>query len=52
MERSSCSTPSHSIPPLRIDGSELRYNQPDPYLPDLLICRPELAEEALRALAG
>ncbi len=36
----------------RIDGSELRYNQPDPYLPDLLICRPELAEEALRALAG
>ena len=36
----------------RIDGGELRYNQPDPYLPDLLICRPELAEEALRALAG
>lgn len=36
----------------RIDGSELRYNQPDPYLPDLLICRPELAEEALRALVG
>jgi 3'(2'), 5'-bisphosphate nucleotidase len=36
----------------RIDGSELRYNQADPYLPDLLICRPELAEEALRAVAG
>ena len=36
----------------RIDGSELRYNQPDPYLPDLLICRPELAAEALRALLG
>ncbi len=36
----------------RIDGSELRYNQPDPYLPDLLICRPELAADALRALAG
>jgi 3'(2'), 5'-bisphosphate nucleotidase len=36
----------------RIDGGALRYNQPDPYLPDLLICRPELAEEALRALAG
>ncbi len=36
----------------RIDGSPLRYNQPDPYLPDLLICRPELAEEALRALVG
>jgi 3'(2'), 5'-bisphosphate nucleotidase len=36
----------------RIDGSELRYNQPDPYLPDLLICRPEFAAEALRALVG
>ena len=36
----------------RIDGSPLRYNQPDPYLPDLLICRPELATEALRALVG
>lgn len=32
----------------RIDGSPFRYNQPDPYMPDLLICRPELAEEALR----
>jgi 3'(2'), 5'-bisphosphate nucleotidase len=36
----------------RIDGSELRYNQPDPYLPDLLICRPELASLALDALRG
>jgi 3'(2'), 5'-bisphosphate nucleotidase len=27
----------------RIDGSPLRYNQPDPYLPDLLMCRPDLA---------
>jgi 3'(2'), 5'-bisphosphate nucleotidase len=36
----------------RIDGSALRYNQPDPYLPDLLICRPELAAEALAALVG
>lgn len=27
----------------RLDGSPLRYNQPDTYLPDLLICRPELA---------
>jgi 3'(2'), 5'-bisphosphate nucleotidase len=36
----------------RIDGSPLRYNQPDPYLPDLLICRPELAAEALAALRG
>jgi 3'(2'), 5'-bisphosphate nucleotidase len=34
----------------RIDGSPLRYNQPDPYLPDLLICRRELAAPALAAL--
>ena len=31
----------------RIDGSELRYNRQDPLLPDLLICRPELAEAVL-----
>jgi 3'(2'), 5'-bisphosphate nucleotidase len=34
----------------RIDGSELVYNNADPYLPDLLICRPELAEPVLTAL--
>jgi 3'(2'), 5'-bisphosphate nucleotidase len=27
----------------RVDGRPLVYNQPDPWLPDLLICRPELA---------
>jgi len=32
----------------RLDGSPLRYNNADPYLPDLVICRPELAEEVLR----
>jgi 3'(2'), 5'-bisphosphate nucleotidase len=38
----------------RADGSPLRYNGEDPYLPDLLICRPELAGRVLghfRALA-
>lgn len=35
----------------RLDGSELRYNLPDPYLPDLLVCRPELLERVLAALA-
>ena len=35
----------------RLDGSPLRYNQRDPWLPDLLICRPDLAEPVLRALA-
>jgi 3'(2'), 5'-bisphosphate nucleotidase len=28
----------------RLDGEPLRYNREDPYLPDLLICRPEVAE--------
>ncbi len=34
----------------RIDGSPLRYNQGDPWLPDILICRPELARSTLRAV--
>jgi 3'(2'), 5'-bisphosphate nucleotidase len=36
----------------RLDGSPLRYNQADPYLPDLIICRPELAAEILKAAAA
>ena len=35
----------------RIDGSPLVYNQPDVLLPDLLICRPELAAKLLEACA-
>ena len=35
----------------RIDGSPLRYNRLDPYLPDLLICRPEYAEQVLSEVA-
>jgi 3'(2'), 5'-bisphosphate nucleotidase len=35
----------------RVDGSPLVYNSEHPYLPDLLICRAELAEELLRAIA-
>ena len=31
----------------RLDGSPLRYNQPNPWLPDLVICRPKLAEAVL-----
>jgi 3'(2'), 5'-bisphosphate nucleotidase len=34
----------------RLDGSPLRYNQPDVWLPDLLICRPELADAVLAAV--
>lgn len=36
----------------RVDGSPMRYNNADTSLPDLLICRPELAEIALRAVAA
>jgi 3'(2'), 5'-bisphosphate nucleotidase len=35
----------------RLDGSRLRYNQPDPWLPDLVICRPEVAPGLLAALS-
>jgi 3'(2'), 5'-bisphosphate nucleotidase len=35
----------------RLDGSPLVYNQPDPWLPDLLICRVELADRVLDTLA-
>jgi 3'(2'), 5'-bisphosphate nucleotidase len=37
---------------VRLDGSPLRYNEPDPWLPDLLVCRPELAETILTAVAA
>lgn len=36
----------------RLDGSPMLYNNPDPYLPDLLICRPELADRCLEILAN
>jgi 3'(2'), 5'-bisphosphate nucleotidase len=31
----------------RLDGSPLEYNRPDPLLPDLVVCRPELADAVL-----
>lgn len=34
----------------RIDGSPLRYNQPDPYLPDLVVCHPQVATRVLDAI--
>jgi 3'(2'), 5'-bisphosphate nucleotidase len=36
----------------RIDGSPLVYNQPDVYLPDLIVCRPALADQILKAIAS
>jgi 3'(2'), 5'-bisphosphate nucleotidase len=34
----------------RLDGSEMIYNRPDPYLPDFLMCRAELADLLLGAI--
>lgn len=31
----------------RLDGGPLVYNQPNPWLPDLVICRPDLAQAVL-----
>jgi 3'(2'), 5'-bisphosphate nucleotidase len=43
---------AHGLHCSRIDGSALRYNQRDPYLPDLLICRPEWADKVLETIAA
>jgi 3'(2'), 5'-bisphosphate nucleotidase len=34
----------------RLDGSPLHYNEPEPYLPDLLMCRTEVAAPLLEAV--
>ncbi len=34
----------------RLDGSDLVYNQADPYLPDLVVCQQHLREAVLKAL--
>ena len=34
----------------RLDGSPLMYNQPDPFLPDLVVCRPNLTDQVLAAI--
>jgi 3'(2'), 5'-bisphosphate nucleotidase len=36
----------------RLSGSPLEYNQPRPYLPDLLICRSELAQRLIQAVTA
>lgn len=36
----------------RVDGSPLRYNSRDPLLPDLVVCRPELADRVLAAVGA
>ena len=42
---------AHGLHCSRIDGSPLRYNQRDTYLPDLLICRKEWAGRVLEEVA-
>ena len=42
---------AHGLHASRIDGSALTYNQADTYMPDLLICRPEWAEQVLAEVA-
>lgn len=41
---------AHGLVTTRLDGSPLRYNQPDPYLPDLVIARPEVHDTLRQAL--
>ena len=43
---------AHGLFCSRLDGSPLVYNQEDVYLPDLIICRPELADSVRHALQG
>lgn len=34
----------------RLDGTPLVYNNPSPWLPDLVVCRPELIDRVLAAV--
>jgi 3'(2'), 5'-bisphosphate nucleotidase len=36
----------------RLDGSPLRYGNADPWLPDLMVCRPELVDAVTAALGA
>lgn len=42
----------HGLHCSRLDGTPLRYNCPNVSLPDLLICRSEIAAQLLHLLAG
>jgi len=43
---------AHGLFCSRLDGSPLRYNRADVYLPDLIICRPELADAVRAAVSA
>ena len=40
----------HGLVTSRIDGSRLGYNSPNPYLPDLVVVRPDVADQLMDAL--
>ncbi|MBR7743564.1 3'(2'),5'-bisphosphate nucleotidase CysQ [Phycicoccus sp. BSK3Z-2] len=40
----------YGLAPTRVDGSPLQYNREDPYLPDLVVARPEVLDEVRAAL--
>lgn len=42
---------AHGLHTSRIDGTPLVYNNENPYLPDLVVCRPEVAPAILGAIA-
>lgn len=42
----------HGLHTSRLDGSDLVYNNADPYLPDLVVCRAEVAAATMAALNG
>ena len=43
---------AHGLHTSRIDGSELVYNNENPYLPDLVICRSEVATAVLDGISA
>lgn len=42
---------AHGFAACRIDGSALQYNKRETYLPDLIVCRNELRDEIVEAIA-
>ena len=43
---------AHGLHASRLDGSPLVYNQPDTYMPDLLICRVDHVARVRAAIAA
>lgn len=43
---------AHGLAACRIDGAALEYNAADTYLPDVIVCRADLREEIVAAIAA